>query len=82
MKSYHGYITPQGIAAEKERELRVKNLVPEILAIVMKLGKVRISNLDRYLPGADSKEVRQAVWKLMDRKVLRITSDQCLAMNI
>lgn len=82
MESYHGYVTPQGIAAEKARELRVKNLIPEILAVVMKLGKVRISSLDQYIQNADSKEVRQAVWNLLDRNIVRITSDHCLAMSI
>lgn len=82
MESYHGYITPQGIAAEKAREQRVKDLIPGILALVMKLGKVRISSLDQYFLDADSKEVRQALWKLMDRNILRITTDHCIAMNL
>lgn len=82
MESYHGYITPQGIAAEKAREQRVKDLIPEILALVMKIGKIQVSQLAQHLKHADPKDISQAVWKLLDRNILRITRDRCLAMNI
>ena len=81
-ESYHGYVTPQGIAAEKAREARVEALLPKIIAIIIAQGSMPMSQLNKELSSHSKNDISEAVWQLIDRKIVQITETRHLIVTI